>query len=585
MTLGIATVAEVRRFALRVLARHRLRIAGVLGLHGLAAACALVAPRLIGQLIDDLQAGTAGGVTGPALVICAAVAAQSVCVRFAFRASAALGERVLAELRVELLDHLLALPLATIERAGAGELVTRMTRDVAALSSMVRWAVPEILIAAVVIVVTLLGMAAAAPLLALVCVAPIPVLWLVTRWYLRWARDGYLRQNAAYAELTGRLSETLEGARTVEALGIQDRRLALLDQDIAGSYAAERFTLRLRSILLPIIDVALPLPVVLTLLVGGWLHAAGDVSIAAVTAATLYAQQLVEPVDQLIYWLSPLQEGAASLARILGIRPSAAEIDVPRPLAERGTAAPPDVEISLRGVSFGYTDGRDVLHDITLDVRRGERLAIVGPTGAGKSTLGRLIARIHRPRAGAIAVGGQPLDALPFAELRKQLALVTQDNHVFQGSLRDNLRLGKPDATDAELAEALRAVGLADWVSAVGLDVRADTGLRITPGQLQQLALARLLLVSPRALILDEATAALDPTMARQLEGSLAAVLEGRTVIAIAHRLHTARQADRVVVLEDGRIAEIGPHDELVRSGGSYAALWASWQGAAGREP
>ncbi|MDP9219700.1 MAG: ABC transporter ATP-binding protein/permease, partial [Actinomycetota bacterium] len=220
-------------------------------------------------------------------------------------------------------------------------------------------------------------------------------------------------------------------------------------------------------------------------------------------------------------------------------------------------------------------------HDVSLSLTPGERLAVVGPSGAGKSTLGRLLAGIHPPRTGSVTVGGVPLVDLPLEDLRGSVALVTQEHHVFVGTLAENLRLARPGADDAQLAAALASVDALEWASALpeGLSTLVGAGqLGLTPPQAQQVALARLVLADPHTLVLDEATSLLDPRAARHLERSLSAVLSGRTVVAIAHRLHTAHDADRVAVVEDGQISELGSHDELLASGGAYAALWRSWQ-------
>ncbi|MGW4499191.1 ABC transporter ATP-binding protein [Micromonospora sp. NPDC004336] len=583
--LPVADARQVRRYARTLARRHPRALAVALGLHALAAAAGLVAPRLLGDLVEGISRGTTGvTVDRIALLIGGFVVAQSVLVRFAHLASARLGERVLAELREEFVDRILALPLATVERAGTGDLLTRTSRDVSALSRTVRFAVPETLIAVVTGCFIVGALLLVNPLLAVPCLVAVPLLWVGTRWYLRRAPDGYLRENAAYSDITDGISETVEGSRTTEALRQQARRRARTDTDIRRSYAAERYTLRLRTVFFPVTEIGYVLPVVATLIVGGWFYLKGWVSLGEVTAATLYVQQLIDPVDRLLSWLDELQVGGASLARLLGVADAPATSPAPAGPTARTSVPTGDRQLAARDVRYAYRAGRDVLHGVTLVPEPGEKLAMVGPSGAGKSTLGRLLAGVHAPRSGSVTVAGRRLDELPLAELRTHVALVTQEHHVFIGTLRENVAMVRPGADEAAVRSALAAVDALDWADGLpdGLDtVVGSGGHPLSPAQAQQLALARLVLADPHTLVLDEATSLIDPRAARHLERSLAAVLAGRTVIAIAHRLFSAHDADRVAVVEDGRITEIGPHDELVAAGGSYAALWRSWHGTA----
>ena len=575
--LPVADGRSVRRYATSIARRHPRLLWGALALHVGAALAALAAPRLLGDLVEAVEDGTTvGHVDRIILLLAAFLLVGTVLTRFARYTSQVLGEQVLAELREDFVGNALALPVGVVESAGSGDLLTRTSRDVDQLGWSVRWALPEWTIAVVSAVLTFAAALSVGWWVALPCLLGVPPLVIGLRWYLARAKDGYLRESASYSVINATLTETVEGARTVEALGIGEERIGQIDEDIKESYDAEKYTLFLRTVFFPNMEIAYLITTVLTLVFGGWLYTQGSVSLGDVTAATLYVQMLIDPVDRIVSILDELQMGAASLARLLGV----AQVPDDR---EVSGAQPLDEKLEAEDVRFSYVEGRDVLHGVDLDVGVGERIAMVGPSGAGKSTLGRLLAGIHPPRTGSVTVGGVGLVELPLDDLRGHVALVTQEHHVFVGTLRENLALAAPPgAGEDEIRAALDAVDALEWVDLLpsGLDTMVGSGGRaLTAAQAQQIALARLVLADPHTLVLDEATSLIDPRAARHLERSLAAVLHGRTVIAIAHRLFSAHDADRVAVVEDGVISEFGSHDELVAAGGSYAALWDSWNG------
>ncbi|MEU9117176.1 ABC transporter ATP-binding protein [Streptomyces sp. NPDC048483] len=575
--LPVADPRRARRAARELVGQDGRAFAGVILLNALAAGVGLVGPWLLGRIVDTVKdGGSVGDVDRLALIICACALAQLLLSRYARYAGHRFGERTSARIREQFVGRALALPPAVVEHSGTGDLAARGITDMATVGTTLRDAGPEVSIALVQALFILGAACALDPLLGAIALLALAGIWCAGRWYLRRAHDAYLTEGAADSALAEVLVSTAEGARTVEALGLQERRITACGHAIERCRNARTRTLFLRSVFFLCVDVSQVLPVVAVLLAGSVLLAQGAVNLGTIVSLAVYLRQLSTPMDTILLWAEQLQSSNASFARIEGIG-LAAKDQKNHP----STATPADDCIEVTGVHYAYEGGDDVLHGVDLVVRPGERLAVVGPSGAGKTTLGMLLAGMDEPRSGLVTVGGVPVAALDPAGLRRQIVLVTQEHHVFLGSVRDNLLIGAPAATDGELTAALAAVG-ADWVRDLpaGLDTELGaSGYRVAPAQAQQLALARVVLADPHTLILDEATALLDPSTARHTEQALAAVLEGRTVIAIAHRLHTAHDADRVAVMSDGRLTELGTHEGLVAAGGAYAELWRSWHG------
>ena len=559
----------------RLLRLRRGAFIAMVVLNGLAAASGLLIPRVLGNLINSTVADdiTRSGVTSVAMTLLAIVLAQSVFTFLGQRTSTIFGQDLLSSAREYIIDTILKLPLGRVEGASTGDLVTRVTRDVGTMSRSVQFGVPMAIISVLTVSMSVVAMLLNSLLLAVPALLLIGSSMFQVRRYLQRAQKCYITEGATYSRINTTLTETVEGSRTVEALGLSARRVQAGDDDIALSSQAERYGMTLRNLLFAVIDVAFNTPRVLTLVVGAYGYSQGWTSLGQITAAVLYVEALSGPLDRLVGEVDRLQVGAASTSRLLGI----AQVPQDRVAGEDRPTGPDLVGEDLR---FAYREGHDVLHGIDLTLRTGERLAIVGPSGSGKSTLGRLLSGINGPRTGSVRVGGVELTSLPLESLRTEVALVTQEHHVFVGSVRDNILLAREESSDEAVWSALAAVGSADWVERLpgGLDTMIGSGQQaLTPAQAQQIALARLIIADPHTLVLDEATSLIDPRTARTLEGSMNALLSGRTVVAIAHRLHTAHDADRIAVVIDGLVAELGSHDELVEYDGEYAALWRAW--------
>ncbi len=576
--LPVAGGAATRAAVAGVVRRHAgPAVAALVALLG-ATVAALAVPRLLGDLVDVVvDRGGRGELDRTLVLLAVAAVAEGALTAVGLAAVGALSERGLAGLREDALDRALALPLSEVERGGTGDLVARVVGDVDQVAEAVRTALPQLVVSALYTGLTVVGLAALDWRLALAGLLAAPVQVVATRRYLRRSGPIFAAERAAEGERGRHVHASVAGARTVRALGLGPAHLRRLARTSRRSADLATATARERAIFFSWLNGAELTGLGAVLVTGFVLVRGGAITIGAATAAALYFHRLFDPVGTLLSLLDEAQSAWAALARVVGVS------TMPLPAAPTSSARPVDTSVELKGVRFAYDGGPPVLVDVDLRIEPGEVVALVGASGAGKSTLARLVAGVHEPDAGSVRIGGVPVGELGPERLAGTVALVSQEVHVFAGTLADDLRLAKPDATDAEVRAALDRVGAAPWVDALpqGIDTRVgEGGHALGPTEAQQLALARLVLADPAVAVLDEATAEAGSAGARRLEAAAAAAVAGRTTLVVAHRLTQARDADRVVVLHEGRVIEEGTHDELVAAAGTYAALWAAWSAA-----
>ncbi len=548
----------------------------------------LVGPAVLGRIVDLVTDGAeASALTGPVLLLVAAALAEGIAGAAGMVVVARAGGRALADLRERVVERALTVPLADVERAGTGDLLARVEGDVDVVSDVADDTLGDVIGNGFDIALTFGGLALLDWRLALAGLVALPVQFLAVGWYV--PRSGRLARAVAVAdgERSQALLGGLEGAPTVRAFRLSGPHFDTIAARSAAACHANLRAVRARSGFIVGQNAGELAGMAAVLAAGFWLVRDGIVTVGDASAAALYFHRLFGPVGGVLSVIGDIQRAAASLARLVGVanlpappetsgmagrdEPHAAPVRRRRPLPQT---------VEMQGVGFEYVPGHRVLDGIDLTVRAGERVAIVGPSGAGKSTLAKLLTGIHQPARGRVLIGGRALEDLGSPVAAGVVVLITQEVHSFAGRLDDDLRLARPDATKKELWAALELVGAREWVK--GLDnglktIIGEGGQRLTPTQGQQLALARLALVEPPVAVFDEATAEAGSAGARVLEEALDAVTRGRTAIVVAHRLTQAVAADRVVVLDQGRVIETGTHEQLVAAGGRYAALWTAW--------
>ncbi|WP_291476309.1 ABC transporter ATP-binding protein [Corynebacterium sp.] len=541
---------------------------------GIGAWCTVSVPRLMGRIVDIATSGTDGDLWRTAGLMAAAAVIAGVTDGAGYFLLARLSERLIANLREEMVGTALGLPTHRVEDAGTGDVVSRSTDDVAQTSSAVMEVLPVLSGAVFVIAATGIGLLTVDWRFLAVILLVSPVYWLAARAYLRKAPQLFAAERASMGLRARRVLEAIHGRKTVRAFRmerdmhdrISDASWSVVDNAVAANRVMVRLLNRMLGAEFVMITSALVLGFVLV--------DRGTLGVGSVTGAALMIIRVRGPLQQVMRVLDAAQSGYASLARIIGVT-----VDPPRPVPDAG-APEARGEVVLKDVAFRYGEDSWAVSDVNFRIEPGRTVALVGASGAGKTTVATLLAGLREPTAGEVTVDGVPVTALSDSERAARLALVSQEVHVFSGTLRDDLLLAAPDATDGALSETLVAVGADGWLATLsdGLDTEVGArGVLPDPVVAQQLALARVLLRDPKVVVLDEATAEAGSAGARALEDAARLLTDGRTALTVAHRLDQARQADEILVMEDGRIVERGSHDDLVASGGRYAELWSVW--------
>ena len=559
-----------------ILRPHRPLIAAAGAAMVGATAVSLAAPLLVKIAIDrGIGHHDVHVIDVIALVYVVLVLVRPLLERTIVLCSARAGERFLGDLRVAAYDKLQALSLPFFEQTKAGVLVSRLTADVQTLTTFTRLVLVEVVGSVLLFLVSIAILIALSPLLSLVMLVSVPLLVWSSLRYGKRSRPAFLALRDRVADTMTSLQEGLAGVRVVQSFGRETDRYASYRARSRAQVSAWRRISLVNIGFFPMIAFAQSLALAAVLVVGGYLHRNGRVSVGTIVAFALYLISLFDPIARLGDWFSEFQSGRAALTKI------ALLLETPATVAGGSTPVPARGPLVAENVTFAYGGGAPAVREVSLSIDAGEHLALVGATGAGKSTLAKLLVRGYDPSAGRVAFAGVDLREAPLDELRRRIVFVPQEGHLFSGTIADNVRLARPEAPDEQVREALRAIGALERFESLpgglGTDVRSR-GVRLSSGERQLVSIARVALADPAVIVLDEATSSLDPQNEAAVEHALGVLARGRTVITIAHRLSTAERADRVAVLEHGRLVEIASHAELVAQGDRYARLWASWQ-------
>jgi ATP-binding cassette subfamily B protein len=487
------------------------------------------------------------------------------------------GERILADLRIKLFGHLQRLSLGFFERNRAGVIISRLTNDVEALDQLVTDGVTTLVQSTLTLIGTAILLFVLDWRLALATLAVIPIMSVGTILFRIHSSRAYAAVRERLGLVTATLAEDIAGMRIVQAFTRENRNIAHFREVADGYREANMRTVVLNALYFPFVDLVSSVALAVVLGYGGHLYFQGAITLGTLFAFLLYVQNFFDPVQQLSQLYSTFLSATAALDKIMDVLDEEPEV-VDEPGA--GELPPLKGHVRFEHVRFGYGEGPDVLHDLDLDVPAGTTVALVGHTGAGKSTIAKLLARFYDPRDGRITIDGIDLREVSQASLRHQLGIVPQEGFLFAGTVAENIAFGRPDASGEEIVQAAEAVGAHEFILRLedGYETEVqERGSRLSLGQRQLIALARALLADPGILILDEATSSVDIGTERKIEQALRLLLSGRTAFIIAHRLSTIRDADLIVVLEHGRIVEQGSHDELMQERGLYTSLYGDW--------